>query len=294
MVRSISMPAVRLDMPPRVAMIIAHLLDMCGRICCSLAWTVAVVITCMAGSDIQVLAIQEHGDEYARADIERGVQLYDAFCSSCHGSEGDGVSDVNLKSSQFRRASTDQDFRRILTRGIPGTAMPPGNYTDPELVALVAYVRNMRDFDGGIVTLGDARQGQAIFEGKGDCTSCHRIMGNGSRLAPDLSTIGAIRGAGALRASLLDPTGSMLPVNRPVRAVTRGGEVINGRRLNEDTYTIQIFDEQERLLSLDKADLRELTVLTSSPMPSYEETLGEDELADVLAYLVTLKGVTRR
>ena len=83
----------------------------------------------------------------------------------------------------------------------------------------------------------------------------------------------------------------MLPLNRPLRAVTRDGEVITGRRLNEDTYTVQIFDERERLVSLDKADLQELTVLAASPMPSYAETLSEAELADLLAYLVTLKGL---
>ena len=32
-------------------------------------------------------------------------------------------------------------------------------------------------------------------------------------------------------------------------------------------------------------------MLETSPMPSYAETLGEDELADLLAYLVTLKGL---
>ena len=214
-----------------------------------------------------------------------------SFCSNCHGSEGDGVGNVNLKGGQFRRASTDQNFRRILTRGIPGTAMPPGDYTDSDLLALVAYVRTMRDFDGGIVTLGDAGRGRAIFEGQGECVSCHRVAGKGSRLAPDLTAIGAFRGAGSLRASLLDPTGSMLPLNRPVRAVTRDGQVISGRRLNEDTYTIQIFDDQERLVSLEKADLQEVTVLTTSPMPSYEDTLSAAEQADLLAYLVSLKGL---
>ena len=41
----------------------------------------------------------------------------------------------------------------------------------------------------------------------------------------------------------------MMPINRPVRAVTRDGKVINGRRLNEDTYTVQLLDEQgERIV----------------------------------------------
>ena len=233
----------------------------------------------------------QHGGDYERADIERGAQLYDEFCSNCHGDEGNGVGNVNLKSGQFRHASTDQNFRRILTRGIPGTAMLPGNHTESDLVAIIAYVRNMRDYDGGIVTLGDAGRGKMIFEGKGECTRCHRVAGKGSRIGPDLTAIGANRGAGSMRETLLDPTGSMLPMNKPVRAVTTDEEVITGRRLNEDTYAIQIFDDRERLLSLDKAELRELTVLSESPMPSYAELLTEEELADVLAYLVTLTGL---
>jgi cytochrome c1 len=65
--------------------------------------------------------------------------------------------------------------------------------------------------------------------------------------------------------------------------------VISGRRLNEDTYTLQLIDEQERLRSLTKADLREYTVLTTSPMPPYKD-LTADELADLIAYLLSLRG----
>jgi hypothetical protein len=89
---------------------------------------------------------------------------------------------------------------------------------------------------------------------------------------------------------LVDPTASMSPINRPVRAVTGTGRVINGRRLNEDTYTVQLIDDQERLVSLRKAELRELTVGTASPMPSYQNTLSPEERAAVVAYLLTLKG----
>ena len=83
----------------------------------------------------------------------------------------------------------------------------------------------------------------------------------------------------------------MVPINRPVRAVTRDGTVINGRRLNEDTFTVQLVDDHERLVSLEKAELREYTILTTSPMPAYEQTLTDDERADLLAYLLTLKGL---
>ena len=32
-------------------------------------------------------------------------------------------------------------------------------------------------------------------------------------------------------------------------------------------------------------------MLTTSPMPSYEDELSEQELSDLLAYLLSLKGV---
>ena len=82
----------------------------------------------------------------------------------------------------------------------------------------------------------------------------------------------------------------MRPIDRPVELVTNDGERVNGRRLNEDTYTVQIIDDQGRLRSFDKDRLQQFTVGTESPMPSYEGQLDDQELADILAYLVSLKG----
>ena len=82
----------------------------------------------------------------------------------------------------------------------------------------------------------------------------------------------------------------MAPINRPVRAVTKDGRTINGRRLNEDTFTVQLMDERGALVSLVKDDLREYTVLTRSPMPAYAGKLSSAEVADLVAYLLSLKG----
>jgi putative heme-binding domain-containing protein len=148
----------------------------------------------------------------------------------------------------------------------------------------------MGAFDRGSVKAGDAGRGRMVFDAKGGCARCHRVGVQGSRVAPDLSDIGATRSAGSLLRSLTDPTSQMMPINRPVRAVMRDGTVINGRRLNEDTYTVQLIDDKEKLLSLTKSDVREYTILTASPMPSYKDRLTPDDLADVVAYLLSLKG----
>jgi hypothetical protein len=52
---------------------------------------------------------------------------------------------------------------------------------------------------------------------------------------------------------------------------------------------VQLLDNQERLVSLTKADLREYTILTTSPMPA-QTNMSPDDLADLVAYLLSLKG----
>jgi len=233
---------------------------------------------------------QAHVGEYAPADIAYGARLYDAQCTTCHGANGDGVGGVDLRSGKFRNAVTDQDLTRVITTGIQGTGMQAFKFDASEIAGIIAYLRNMSSFDRGSVKVGDAGRGRIVFDGKGGCARCHRVGAQGSRVAPDLSDVGAVRSPASLLRSLTEPTSQMMPINRPVRAVTRDGKVINGRRLNEDTYTVQLLDDQERLVSLTKADLREYTILTSSPMPSYKESLSADELADLVAYLLSLKG----
>jgi putative heme-binding domain-containing protein len=233
---------------------------------------------------------QAHPGEYAPADIAYGSRLYDAQCTTCHGANGDGVGGVDLRSGKFRNAVTDQDLMRVITTGIPGTGMQAFRFDASEIAGIVAYLRNMNSFDRGSVKPGDATRGRAVVEGKGDCARCHRVGAQGSRVGPDLSDVGATRSAGSLLRSLTDPTSQMMPINRPVRAVTRAGTVINGRRLNEDTYTVQLIDDHEKLVSLIKSDLAEYTIATVSPMPSYRDRLTPDEIADVVAYLLSLKG----
>jgi mono/diheme cytochrome c family protein len=52
-----------------------------------------------------------------------------------------------------------------------------------------------------------------------------------------------------------------------------------------------VIDEQERLVSLVKANLREYDLIRGTAMPSYRDKLAADELADLLAYLLSLKGL---
>jgi putative heme-binding domain-containing protein len=221
----------------------------------------------------------QHAGEYSQADIQAGSVVYALQCSQCHGPTGDQVGGIDLRTGRFRNTvANDDDLRRIITNGIQGTSMPGRKLAPAELTAVVAYVRNMRDFNTTVVKLGDSGRGRALFDGNG-CAGCHRIGATGSRVASDLSEIGGSRSPAAIQQALLDPSSMMMPINRPVRLVTKDGRTITGRRMNEDTFTIQLLTEKEQLLTVQKSDLKEFTILKTASMPSFKDKLNPQQLA---------------
>jgi putative heme-binding domain-containing protein len=226
---------------------------------------------------------------YSPADIQAGKQLYGVNCSNCHGPNGDFVSGVDLGHGKFRRASTDNELVAIMVQGINGTPMPPANLSDQQAHQIVSYLRSLAAATDSGAGNADLAHGKALFGSKG-CLNCHRVEDHGSRVGPDLTNVGARRKAADIERSIVDPNAEILPENRYVRVVTRDGATITGRILNEDTYSLQLIDSKEKLLSFQKADLSKFEFLKSSPMPSYRDKLSGNELSDLVGYLVSLKG----
>ncbi|HYR87697.1 MAG TPA: c-type cytochrome, partial [Terriglobia bacterium] len=191
---------------------------------------------------------------------------------------------------KFRRGSTDDDLARMIRNGIEGTPMAAINISEPNALTIVAYLRSMATAAGSIAS-GDAARGKIIFEGKGGCTSCHRVLGNGSRVGPDLSQIGGARRTLELQRSLVDPDAEIVPANRMLKVVARDGATVTGRLLNQDAFTLQMLDSREQLRSFSKSNLREFSFVANSTMPSYKDKLSSQELADVVSYLASLKGL---
>lgn len=235
------------------------------------------------------LLLAQHG--YNSADIENGGRLYIANCTVCHGPEGDQIPGVDLGHGKFRRATDDEDIEQIIIKGIPGTGMPSHDLTEQQAESVVAYLRSMASAGHGTLPGGNAARGKAIFEGKGDCLKCHAVKGSGSRLGPDLSEIGLVRRTSQLEESLIDPNAEILPENRMIHVVTKSGEQITGRLLNVDTLSVLLLDDKEQLRYFPKSDLSTYSLLKDSPMPSYKGKLNNQELADVVTYLSSLKGV---
>jgi len=230
-------------------------------------------------------AVAQHETAY---DVADGLRAYQASCANCHGPDGDLIAGINFSRGLFRRPLTDDEIAAIIIGGIPNTPMPPTpNMSEEQALQIVAYLRSMPAARTALE--GDSIRGQALFEGKGGCMDCHRVAGRGSRLGPDLSQIGAVRRAAELERSLIDPQAEVLPQNRVYSVTPKSGEPITGRLLNHDTFTVQIMDSDERLRSFVKAELVEHD-FAESPMPSFQDEMTPQEIADLVSYLASLNG----
>jgi putative heme-binding domain-containing protein len=142
----------------------------------------------------------------------------------------------------------------------------------------------------GSARTGKAAAGKAIFDGKGECGTCHSVGDRGASLGPDLGDIGITRTPKSLRLALTEPDAEIFKEYYTLVVETKGGETIRGLALNEDDLSIQIRDINGYPRSFLKGDLKNTHREQRSLMPSYASRLSRAEIDDAVAYLRTLKG----
>ena len=255
----------------------------------ALPFSLAIAVwTASAGAQTSELKNPVEGQPKA---IERGDYVYKKRCSSCHGFDARGYRAPDLTAGPYSRGTSDAQLFQVITRGIPRTEMPAAAMDEDDAWALIAYMRTLIVPSAQLDVRGNADAGERIYWGKGNCGSCHMVNGKGGRLGPDLSRIGSARSPMALEREIRKPVEYISPGYEPVTVVTHDGRRIKGLRKNEDSYSIQMMDTNERLLTFLKTEVREVIDEQGSLMPDYgPEKLTGSELDDMLAYLRTLRG----
>ena len=239
--------------------------------------------------------IDAPADKAPEPELARGKRLFEGQCSRCHGMQGGGGTGANLRRPRLRHANDDASLFNLIQSGIPGTGMPSTwAMTDSEVRDVVAYVRSLGRVPAEPLP-GDPAKGLLVYR-KAECGNCHIVAGKGGNLGPELSDVGSRRGVAFLRSAMLHPgkdralTAEGYATYVPVLAVTKDGRVLTGVRVNEDTFTIQLRDSNNRLYSLQKSDLESLSKLDVSVMPSYDKTLSPSDIDHLVSYLASLKG----
>ncbi|MCG8652914.1 MAG: HEAT repeat domain-containing protein, partial [Pirellulales bacterium] len=142
------------------------------------------------------------------------------------------------------------------------------------------------------VALGDAERGRMLFRSdKAKCSACHRVGDHGAAVGPDLTSIGANRTVSDLLESIVFPSASIVRDFDSYKVLTLDGRVLTGVLVSENTREYVLQQASGEQLRLDRREIETITPSPVSMMPAgLEAALSESELADVVAYLTSLRG----
>jgi putative heme-binding domain-containing protein len=116
------------------------------------------------------------------------------------------------------------------------------------------------------------------------CAVCHTFNGEGGKVGPDLSGIGA-KGPKEILIDILDPNRSVEANYRLWNVTTKSGETFSGRLETETQTSIEILDTTGQKHTIQRKDIATLEASNNSLMPNGFEALPPADLAALLAFL---------
>ena len=240
------------------------------------------------------------------AAVERGQKLHVDQCGFCHGANargGSGGPDLT-RSLVVQTDEGGTQLAEFLAAGRPDKGMPKFDMPRAQVSDLAAFLHqaiyansNRRLYKILDILVGDARAGEAYFNGAGRCSSCHSPTG-------DLKSVGAKYEPATLQGRLLLPRGrERAPGSAPVplyadptaiKATVRlaSGETAGGGLVRLTDFEVTIYDAASgRTRSwLRTGDVPKVVV--TDPLQAHVDHLvkwTDTEMHNMTAYLAGLK-----
>ncbi|HXA65365.1 MAG TPA: c-type cytochrome [Bryobacteraceae bacterium] len=235
------------------------------------------------------------------AGVERGQKIFVARCGFCHGSNANGgESGPDLVRSVLALDDEGGDkIGPVIRNGRPDKGMPAFPLTDDQIKDVGAFLRsrqqaaiNRNAYTIQNIVTGDAKKGQAYFNGAGRCNTCHSPTGDLGGIANKYDPV-------ALQSRLVyprtqrprraeGPEPKVIPT--PVTVTLASGQTVTG--------TLEYIDDFDVALRDASGDYRSFTrdagvkVDVRDPLAAHEELLKkytDEEMHNLVAYLETLK-----
>jgi cytochrome c oxidase cbb3-type subunit III len=222
--------------------------------------------------------------------VERGERLFVASCGFCHGANakgGEGGPDL-VRSVLVLDDEDGDRVGPVILKGRSEKGMPAFSFSRAQISDIAAFLRvrtqaaiDRRAYPILDLATGDAKAGQAFFNGAGKCSTCHSPTGDLAGIASRYQPI-------ALQSVFLYPSGRR---QRPAEAAVtpRTGATVSGVLEYLDDFTVGVRDSAGYYRSFAreavKVEVRDPAVAHVELLRQYTDT----DIHNVMSYLVTLK-----
>jgi PQQ-dependent dehydrogenase (methanol/ethanol family) len=219
-----------------------------------------------------------------------GKKLYAVHCAGCHGADAHGTAQApNLQGNRRLRGRSTDQLRAVIQHGVPAAGMPAFNLPGQELDLLARFVHSLNSSAVENALSGNPTEGEQLFFGKAQCSSCHMVQGRGHAIGPDLSKVGRELTAAELEKALLHPDRNIAPGYEIVRVQLRNGQSIEGFVRGRTNFDLQLQDFEGRFHLLQTPEISSVDEEMRSLMKP--PNVAPAELQNILAYLSRLTGV---
>ncbi len=227
------------------------------------------------------------------AAASRGEKLYAPNCAFCHGEKARGAEGPNLvRSPLVLHDEKGELIGATVTKGFPDKGMPAfPNFTEGQLFDIAQFLHMQVELvaNRGIykrlnVVTGDAKAGEAYFNGAGGCNACHSVTG-------DLAHIGSKYQAEQLQNRFIWPGGGRGGGGgaQKVTVTLPSGESITGTLKAMNDVNISMYDGAGNYRSWPREGLK---VQMEDRLVGHRQLLSKYTDADMhnlTAYLTGLK-----
>lgn len=252
------------------------------------------------------------------ASVKRGGDAFAANCGNCHGATAKGT---DIGPDLVRSALVEDDTKGeligpVLRTGRPDKGMPKQDLTEQQITDIGAWLRVQvygAAFRGTYtylnIVVGDAKKGEAYFNGAGKCNTCHSVTGDlagiGAKYDPPMLQSHWVSGASGGRGgrgrggATLGANGTIVDTTPPeitrstvtVTVTLASGETLTGVPVAINDFTVSFRDMSGAYHSyIRRGDFPKVEM--HNPLQAHGDilrALTDDDMHNVTAYLVTLK-----
>lgn len=241
----------------------------------------------LAGAELSSIQLKALAGKIPAVDAYLVPQLIQSFQGNMNAAVGQALISSLQKISGKLDNISEEELNKILKEyplAVKTSAQPLIDEIKKKNAERLSQLQSTE----ASLTKGDIGNGRQLFFGKATCSSCHAINNEGSKFAPDLTNIGEIRSRHDILEAILFPSASFAREHETSKIIARNN-TYTGIIKEQLPDAIVVATGPGSATRVQKSDITSIEPVNTSLMPpGLDKQLTQQELSDLVSYLVSL------